>query len=266
MSRPLPDTLLNPLGREASLQKMRWTEDEWLEMADGSNVAKMTTEGMKDVVSSKKQTNDIHTEFDRDMCPMFFMTPYRNQEEKWVNTKERQGHLRIYGENSLFSQMNPAIMATRATSFHYEIATKVEFHPDHYSETAGLGLYYDSNNWIYLHVTYSEEEQQPVLTVLQAKLGKRIEYYNKKLLVPNGIIELKIVYELGVAKLYYRLDGGWMLFIDGIDVSYLSDEGVNGEPGEIGGFTGLFNFIGAVDAHQHDSYADFAYYSVTNKE
>ncbi len=39
---------------------------------------------------------------------------------------------------------------------------------------------------------------------------------------------------------------------------------VNGMPGEIGGFTGLFNFIGAVDAHQHQSYADFAYYKVTN--
>ena len=49
-----------------------------------------------------------------------------------------------------------------------------------------------------------------------------------------------------------------------LSVAYLSDEGVNGMPGEIGGFTGLFNFIGAVDAHQHQSYADFAYYKVTN--
>lgn len=44
MARPLPGTTLNPLGRETSLQKMRWTRDGWLEMADGSNVAKMTTE------------------------------------------------------------------------------------------------------------------------------------------------------------------------------------------------------------------------------
>ena len=49
-----------------------------------------------------------------------------------------------------------------------------------------------------------------------------------------------------------------------MDVCYLSDEGVNGEPGEIGGFTALFNFIGSVDAHQHDSHGDFAYYQVKN--
>lgn len=45
---------------------------------------------------------------------------------------------------------------------------------------------------------------------------------------------------------------------------YLSDEGVNGEKGEIGGFTGLFNFIASVDAYQRQSYADFDYYYVIN--
>ncbi|MGO2940363.1 MAG: hypothetical protein ACTIDA_07565 [Pseudolactococcus laudensis] len=56
----------------------------------------------------------------------------------------------------------------------------------------------------------------------------------------------------------------WLTLEKNIDVTYLSDEGVNGEPGEIGGFTALFNFIGSVDAHQRDSYADFDYYNVKN--
>ncbi len=58
----------------------------------------------------------------------------------------------------------------------------------------------------------------------------------------------------------------WQLVMEKIDVTYLSDEGVNGESGEIGGFTGLFNFIGTVDAHQHDSFADFQFYKVVNFE
>lgn len=29
------------LGRETAIQKMMWTEDNWLRMADGSNLAKM---------------------------------------------------------------------------------------------------------------------------------------------------------------------------------------------------------------------------------
>ena len=44
MSRPLPDTKLNPLGRETGIQEMRWNADGWLEMANGSNLAKGTVD------------------------------------------------------------------------------------------------------------------------------------------------------------------------------------------------------------------------------
>lgn len=266
MSRPIKGTLLNPLGRETSIQKMKWTEDGWLEMEDGSTLAKMEVEGMVGIDLTEELSHDRYDDFDLDSYDIHFMTPYRNQDVKWVNTLERPGYLRIHGGDSFFSQVNPAIMATRATSFHYELQTKVEFHPDHYSETAGLGLYYDSNNWIYIHLTHSESLGGTVLKLLQAKLGQRIEYVHKEIPVPDGVVELKIVYKFGFARFIYRLEGArdWEVFEQDIDVLYLSDEGVNGEPGEIGGFTGLFNFIGSVDAHQHDSFADFDYYSVKN--
>lgn len=266
MSRPLPDTLLNPLGREASLQKMRWTEDEWLEMESGDNLALMTTKSPKNINSSEKISFDVFDDFNQAEYHKAFMTPYREQNHSWVNTDERNGYLRIKGENSFFSQNNPAIMATRATSFDYEVSTKVEFHPEHYSQTAGVGLYYDSNNWLYLYLTYSEELNQSVLTILQAKLGERIEYPYHVILQEDGVSKLKIDYHYGTAKLYYKKGNEWKLFCSDIDVSYLSDEGVNGAPGEIGGFTGLFNFIGSVDAYQHDSFADFDYYRVVSKE
>lgn len=265
MSRPLEGTLLNPLGRETAIQKMHWTEDGWLEMADGSNLAKMEVEAMKGSDASTTISHDVHDDFSGDY-DIRFMTPYREQEESWVNTQERAGYLRIHGENSFFSQLNPAIMATRATSFNYEIQTKVEFHPDHYSETAGMGLYYDSNNWLYLHLTYSEEKETTVLTILQAKLGQRIEYPYHKLAIDEGIAELKLAYDNGLVRLFYKKTEEWNVFAENIDAAYLSDEGVNGEPGEIGGFTALFNFIGSVDAHQRDSYADFDYYMVKNYE
>lgn len=264
MSRPLTNQLLNPLGRETSIQKMTWTDTGWLEMADGSNLAKMSVAGITGLDFVQDKSWDIEDQFESDYG-LHFMTPYREQSVEWVNTTERSGHLRIHGQESFFSQRNVAIMATRATSFDYEIATQVEFHPNHYSETAGLGLYYDSNNWLYLHLNYSEELNAPVLTILQAKLGQRIEFPYQKMVVPSGQVSLKITYQSGVASLHYNLSDKWETLLDAIDVSYLSDEGVNGEPGEIGGFTGLFNFIGSVDAHQRDSYADFSYYKVINK-
>lgn len=266
MSRPLEGTLLNPLGRETSIQKMKWTDDGWLEMEDGSNLAKMEVAGMQGVELSASYSHDVLDHFNTETYNIHFMTPYRNQDADWVNTNERPGYLRIHGENSFFSQVNPAIMATRATSLNYEVQTKVEFHPDHYSETAGVGLYYDSSNWIYIHLTYSESVGGIVLSLLQAKLGKRFEFVHNNISITENNIELKVIYKTGVADFYYRLrdDMVWQVFVENIDVSYLSDEGVNGEPGEIGGFTGLFNFIGSVDSHQHDSFADYDYYSVKN--
>lgn len=268
MSRPLPGTTLNPLGREASLQRVTWTDDGWLALADGSNLAKMTVPAPSGVEQGPRRGFDMVDAFEDDTWDARFMTPYRRQDESWVNTTERPGHLRIHGGESLFSQMNPAIMATRATSFDFVIETSVEFHPDHYSESAGLGLYYDSNNWLYARLYHSESLGCTALGVLQAGLGERIEYVHHKIAAPDGMVDLKLHYRAGRADIHYRPDAtsGWAHLLDDIDVSYLSDEGVNGEPGEIGGFTGLFNFIAAVDSHQRDSFADFAHYSVTNLE
>lgn len=268
MSRPLPQTTLNPLGRETSLQKMTWTADGWLTMADGSNLAKMTTPAPTGTTATTdSQAFDISEHFTAATYDARFMTPYREQTPDWVNTTENPGHLRIHGQNSFFSQVDPAIMATRATALAFTTQTQVTFHPDHYSETAGLGLYYDSNNWLYAYLGLDDQESQTVLRIRQAKQGDRLPHRFTSVPVPDGTAELRLTYQLGRVQVAYRLaDSDWQPLGDAIDVSYLSDEGVNGEPGEIGGFTGLFNFIGAIDAHQHTSFADFAYYTVQNTE
>lgn len=194
------------------------------------------------------------------------MTPYSSQNKNWVTVTE-QNKLRITGGNSLFSKFEPHILASRATSFNYTVETEAAFNPDHYSETAGLGLYYDSNNWLYLTINYEEESHQSYLTIVQAKLGERITYDQHRVpVVFADPTNLKIKYNNGFATLMYKFnDSEWQVLQADIDVKYLSDEGVNGAPGEIGGFTGLFNFIGAVDAHQHNSFADFNYYHVINE-
>lgn len=267
MSRPLPGTRLNPLGRETSLQKMVWTEDGWLAMEDGSNLAKMEIPAPQIASDSKQAISrfDILEDFSRNEYGKEFMTPYHQQNASWVRI--RNGHLEIEGRNSLFSQQEPSIMATRVTSFAYEIQAELSFKPDHYSETAGIGLYYDSNNWLYAYIGLDDREENLVLSILQAKLGQRISYDFDKIQIFREHLELKVVYDYGMAKVFYRLDSqeAWDNIGGTIDVRYLSDEGVNGEPGEIGGFTGLFNFMGCVDAHQHDSYGEFYYYQVRNK-
>lgn len=267
MSRPLNNKLLNPLGRETSIQAMTWTSDQWLEMKDGSNLAKESVEIPYNIDKLPNEKNrDIVETFEEEELHKEFMTPYHFQKESWVNTKENKGHLRIYGKDSLFSRVTPSIIATRATSFNYEVMTKLSFAPDHFSEKAGLGLYYDSNNWLYAHLFYSELDKSIMLSLSQAKLGERIEYIHDRVKISSGKIALKIAYYYGFATIWYQEEGvsNWSVLIQDLDVCYLSDEGVNGVPGEIGGFTGLANFIGCVDSYQHQSFGDFSCYQVLN--
>lgn len=46
-SRPFAPELRCTLGRETAIQKMEWTEDGWLRMADGDNLAKEYVEESK---------------------------------------------------------------------------------------------------------------------------------------------------------------------------------------------------------------------------
>lgn len=266
MSRPLPGTKLNPLGRETSLQKMIWTADGWLAMADGSNLAKMTVPAPTNAsVVQAPDRFDFHEDFQSTNLNLQFMTPYHQPQGDWLDNAAT-GRLRIYGRNSLFSQYEPAILATKAASLVYCFTTKVHFEPNHYSQSAGLGLYYDANNWFYLRLCLANDEQQLLLRPLQAKLGQRIDFRDWAVPVPAHEAELQLRYHEGKVTMWYRFEDGveWQQLGAPQDVSYLSDEGVNGEPGEIGGFTGLFNFIGAVDAFQHQSFAEFSSYHVEN--
>ncbi|SEH34599.1 family 43 glycosylhydrolase [Selenomonas sp. KH1T6] len=268
MSRPLPGTKLNPLGRETGLQKVRWTKEGWLELEDSSNLAKLEVPAPKAAANAKQNfhANDIFTDFATEDALSAFFTPYHLKNKSWADIKD--GHLELYGGNSFFSQVAPSILATRATSFKYSLQVKLSFSPNHYSERAGTGLYYDSNNWLYAYLALDDKEEKLMLCLMQAKLGERLTYDFDTVPMPDTPIELRLDYNYGTVKVFYRLDenAAWQQLSGSIDASYLSDEGVNGEPGEIGGFTGLFNFIGAVDAHQHDSHGNYYYYQVTSAE
>lgn len=154
------------------------------------------------------------------------MTPYHHPDLSWVSVQDEK--LWIYGRESFFSQNDPSILATRATSFSYQLQTKLDFEPVHYSQTAGAGLYYDSNNWIYAYVGLNDKEDQRIISILQAKLGQRIAFDFDTVPIPDGAVpELRWQYHYGRARAFYRLEDGaeWTPIADAVDVSYLSDEG-----------------------------------------
>ena len=65
-ARPFVPELRCTLGRETAIQKMTWTEDGWLRMADGSNLAKLEVEepGLSDVPMPQIPSHDDFDFFD----------------------------------------------------------------------------------------------------------------------------------------------------------------------------------------------------------
>ncbi|MBB5337588.1 hypothetical protein [Pectinatus brassicae] len=55
--------------------------------------------------------------------------------------------------------------------FMYKFARIVSFYPDHYSKTAGLGLYYDGDNWVYIHLKPNNTEDKIILACTHATVG-----------------------------------------------------------------------------------------------
>ena len=64
--RPAAIEQLHTLGRETAIQKMKWSEDGWLRMADGSNLAKLEVEepGLSDVPMPQIPSHDDFDVFD----------------------------------------------------------------------------------------------------------------------------------------------------------------------------------------------------------
>ena len=62
----------------------------------------------------------------------------------------RPGWLRIRGEESLASLNRTSLIARKLTSVYATVTTKMEFEPEVYQHSAGLTVYYDNMNNVFL--------------------------------------------------------------------------------------------------------------------
>ena len=78
----------------------------------------------------------------------------------WLSLTERPGYLRLRGMESMSSTHRQSMVARRLQDFSCEAETCLEFAPDHPQQMAGLILYYDTKDYLYLRVTYHEEKER----------------------------------------------------------------------------------------------------------
>ena len=129
---------------------------------------------------------------------------------------------------------------------------------------AGLILYYDYDNYIYLHVTH-DEELGKVVTLLHAE-NKRYSYPAGYLKLAEGRpVRLKMEINDGWVKCFYALgDSEWQMLYQPMDGGFLSDEACNE-----GWFTGTMVGLCCQDltgAHLPADFDFFDLHTISNED
>lgn len=261
-----------PLGRETAIQKMEWTKDGWLRLANGGKLPDVTVE-VPDVTEKSPKETSISAEsyldaakvpvnkgnrddFDTEELDLEYQSLRVPMTEDFLSLTARPGYLRMYGRDGLASKFGQSLIARRWTEFEFEADTKVEFEPEVFKQMAGLICMYDTDNYFYLHVTY-DEDMGKCISILTAE-NKAYTYPVGFLAVEEGQpVYLKAEVSYDRLQFYYSIGNEQYKKIGPVfDASILSDEAC-----EEGWFTGAMVGICCQDLTGSGKYADFDWFT-----
>lgn len=253
-SRPFVPELRCTLGRESAIQKMYWTQDGWLRLEGGGNLAR---EYVKPCNLPRVQMPQIPAfdDFDEGTLGQQYYAP-RISPSSFADVKVRPGYVRIRGQESRCSLNEVSILARKLTSVYATITTKMEFTPKVYQHSAGLILYYDNMNYIYLRKYYSETLKQSAISVIHLENGNKTEFVNTRKAVDEVPIYFRLTIEGRNSYFQWSYDGKDFCKIGKVfDTTKFSDEYC-----KFGEFTGAFVGLTCADRVKHSHYADFDFF------
>ena len=265
-ARPFVPELRCTLGRETAIEKMVWTEDGWLRMADGGRLAQTEVpepELYQDAAPLPRLGSGSvinipdRDDFDAEELGSFYYAP-RIMPQSFTDLTSRPGWIRIRGQESRTSLNRVSLLARKLTSVHCRITTKMEFTPKVHQHSAGLILYYDNMNYVNLRKYYSETLGQSALSVVSLENGVRTECEGTRTPVGEGPIWLRLTIDGRSTRFFYSLDGETYTAIgETFDTSRFSDEYCS-----YGEFTGTMAGLTVSDRVFHRETADFDYFEM----
>ena len=253
-ARPFVPELRCTLGRETAIQKMIWTDDGWLRMADGSNLAKEFIEESK-LPEYKLPQIPSFDDFDSGELGIQYYSP-RIMPTSFADVKSRPGYVRIRGQESRCSLNKVSILARKLTSVYATITTKMEFKPEVHQHSAGLIMYYDNMNYIYLRKYYSDTLNSSAISIIHLENGEKTEFINTRVKVDDSPIYFRLKINGRSSYFEWSYNGEYYERIGKVfDTTKFSDEYC-----KYGEFTGTFVGITCADRVLHKHYADFDFF------
>ncbi|MCD7858338.1 MAG: glycoside hydrolase family 43 protein [Clostridiales bacterium] len=259
-ARPFLPELRCTLGRETAMQKMVWTEDGWLRLEGGGNLAREYCPGslLPDVPQPKLPGLD---DFDSPQLGIQYYAP-RIDPRSFTDLESRPGWLRMRGQESPCSLNRVSLLARKLTSLHATVTTRMDFTPEVYQHSAGLMLYYDNMNFLCLRKYYSQTLGGSALSMVAVENGQKTDCPGSRTPVPEGPVYLRLVVDGRESCFLWSMDGADFQPIGpAFDTSKLSDE-----YSQYGEFTGTFVGIAAADRLLHRKTADFDFFDYQEAE
>ncbi|HWT73453.1 MAG TPA: glycoside hydrolase family 43 protein [Mobilitalea sp.] len=243
------------LGRETAIQKVRWTEDNWLVLDNGTKLPDVEVEA-PDLPEHPFPQKPDRDDFNQETLDIEYQSLRIPLDETYNSLSERKGYLRMYGRSGLASRYGQSLIARRWTEFTFEASTCLEYEPTVFKNMAGLICLYDYDNYFYLHVTHDEDLGR-CISVLTAE-NKKYEYPIGFLTIGEAErIYLKVVVDHDRLQFFYSTtnEEEYLKIGPVLDASILSDEACNE-----GWFTGAMVGICCQDLTGFHKYADFDYF------
>ena len=255
-SRPFADSRRSMLGRETYVQKVEWTADGWVGMLDGGRLAQERVPGIRGIEYAEPRIADASfaDDFSAPELALRYSTVRGRLSDDWERLDAGRLHLR--GRQALTSRFDVSLIATPLQAVTATITTTVEFDPTHFSQSAGLTLYYDENNHLYLRVYRSESLNARALGIDVVERGVRRELRSDRRAIGDGPVTLVAVLVEGRLQFRAGLVGVEPTDVGpALDATILSDE-------TAGGFTGTMVGITARDAFRRELWAEFESFSI----
>jgi xylan 1,4-beta-xylosidase len=260
--RPMPNRGRCVLGRETGLQKVIWTKEHWLKLANGGNKPEVSVAAPA-LPEYPWPVEAARDDFDYPKLNIHFQSLRIPLGEDQLSLSERPGYLRLKGRESVSSKYRQSLIARRQQAFCYTASTCVDFEPEDYLQMAGLICLYDTQNFYYLRIS-RDATAGKCLGIVAAQ--------NNQFGLPLGDDEVNIEgwkrchlrAEVNYDRLqfYYSSDGiGWEKVGPVLDAATLADEFCME-----GQFTGAFVGICCHDQSGQGKAADFDYFEYRERD
>lgn len=248
-SRPFVPELRCTLGRETAIEKMRWTDDGWLRMEYGGRLAQMEVPE-PDLPECPLPEIPKRDDFDKDVLGNWYYAP-RILPGDFADPAVRRGWVRLRGKEALTSLHEVSLLARKLTSLSVRVTTKMDFHPEVYQHSAGLVLYYDNMDFLFLRKTWDVKQKTGTLAVVQMENGVR--HISPEIPVGEEPLYLRFEIDGRKTRFSWGTDGEHFAPAGGVyDTSKLSDEYCS-----FGEFTGTMYGIACMDRLFRRQAADF---------